>query len=71
MKIKNWKTTGSAAISVAAGFIALNAEAFPPSWHWVVRGSQYISLGGVGLLGLNAVDARKGGKIAALDQEGR
>jgi hypothetical protein len=54
----DWRTTLAAIISTIAGFIATNPE-FVEN-QFIVKLSQYICMGGVAALGINARDKQTG-----------
>ena len=54
----NWRTTLSAMITAIAGFIATNPEFVHNDF--VVKVAQYICLGGLTALGINARDKQTG-----------
>jgi hypothetical protein len=50
---KNWRTSASAIVVVAAGFVAAN----PDDFHgWPLKVAQYAMLGGFAAFGINAKD---------------
>lgn len=54
----NWKTSVSALVSVAAGFVAFSPDLFT-HFPAVVEIAKYIALGGVASLGITAADKPK------------
>ena len=53
--MKNWKTTASAVIAAAAGFIVIHPEWFV-HYPWIVDISKYVMSGGLLSLGLTCKD---------------
>lgn len=56
---EHWKTSASALVTVASGFVAFSPQLFA-HWPAVVEISKYIALGGLASLGITAADKKNG-----------
>lgn len=69
MNVKSWKTTASAVVTAAAGFVLASPELFT-KYPWIVAVSKYVGIGGLVSLGVNAKDFNVSGqKVPSADAD--
>ena len=54
--MRSWKTTVSAIVTVAAGFVLFSPDLFS-DWPWLIELAKYVTLGGLAALGIAAKDS--------------